>query len=71
MMYIHWFVNCDILTILSIHLQCGIPGFKPWVAKIPWSRAWQPTPVFFPGESLWTEEAGRLQSKVLQRAGHD
>ena len=26
-------------------------GFNPWVAKIPWRRAWQPTPVFFPGES--------------------
>ena len=23
----------------------------PWVGKIPWRRKWQPTPVFFPGES--------------------
>ena len=23
----------------------------PWVWKIPWRRAWQPTPVFLPGES--------------------
>ena len=23
----------------------------PWVLKIPWRRAWQPTPVFLPGES--------------------
>ena len=22
-----------------------------WVGKIPWRRAWQPTPVFLPGES--------------------
>ena len=22
-----------------IHLQCGIPGFDPWVGKIPWRRA--------------------------------
>ena len=22
------------------------PGFNPWVGKIPWWRAWQPTPVF-------------------------
>ena len=34
-----------------IHLQCGRPGFDPWVGKIPWRRAWQPTPVFLPGES--------------------
>ena len=25
--------------------------FDPWVGKIPWSRAWQPTPVFLPGDS--------------------
>ena len=24
----------------------------PSVRKIPWRRAWQPTPVFLPGESL-------------------
>ena len=26
-------------------------GFYPWIGKIPWRRAWQPTPVFSPGES--------------------
>ena len=26
-------------------------GFNFWVGKIPWRRAWQPTPVFLPGES--------------------
>ena len=25
--------------------------FDPWVRKIPWRRAWLPTPVFLPGES--------------------
>jgi len=25
-------------------------GFDPWVGKIPWRKAWQPTPVFLPGE---------------------
>ena len=25
--------------------------FNPGVRKIPWRRAWQPTPVFLPGES--------------------
>ena len=23
----------------------------PWIGKFPWRRAWQPTPVFLPGES--------------------
>ena len=32
-------------------LQCRKPGFNPWVGKIPWRRAWQPTPVFLPRES--------------------
>ena len=27
------------------------PGFDPWVRKIPWRRAQQPTPVLLPGES--------------------
>ena len=26
-------------------------GFDPWIGKIPWREAWQPTPVFLPGES--------------------
>ena len=30
------------------HKNCG---FHLWVGKISWRRAWQPTPVFFPGES--------------------
>ena len=25
-------------------------GFSPWIRKIPWSRKWQPTPVFLPGK---------------------
>ena len=24
---------------------------QSWVVQIPWRRRWQPTPVFFPGES--------------------
>ena len=34
-------------------------------------RAWQPTPVFLPGESLWTEEPGGLKSMGSQRVGHN
>ena len=30
--------------------HAGTPGFYPWVGKIPWRRAWQPTPLL-PGES--------------------
>ena len=38
----------------------------PWVGKTPWRKEWQPTPVFLPGKSPWTEEPGRLQSMGLQ-----
>ena len=27
------------------------PGYNPCVGMTPWSRKWQPTPVFLPGES--------------------
>ena len=48
---------------------CGSDGKEvtcnvgdPWVGKIPWRGAWQPTPVLLSAESPWTEEPGRLQS---------
>ena len=31
--------------------RCKRHRFDPWVGKIPWRRAWQPTPMFLPGES--------------------
>ena len=46
-------------------------GFHPWVGKIPWRRAWQPTPVFLPGDSPWTEEPDGLQSLGSQGVGHN
>ena len=30
------------------HRRCE---FNPWVRKIPWSRKWEPIPVFLPGKS--------------------
>ena len=46
-------------------------GFESWVQKIPWRRKWQPTSVFLPGESPWTEEPRGLWSIGSQRVGHD
>ena len=54
-----------------IHLQCRRPGFNSWAGKNPWRRAWQPTPVFLPGESTWTEGPGGLQSLGSQRVRHN
>ena len=49
--------------------QCRRCGFDLWVRKIHWRRKWQPTPVFLPGESPWTEESGGLQSMGSQKVG--
>ena len=32
------------------HRRCKRWGFNPWVRKNPWSRKWQPIPVFLPGK---------------------
>ena len=39
-----------VAQLVKIHLQCGRPGFDPWVGKIPWRRQRLPTPVFWPGQ---------------------
>ena len=46
-------------------------GFDPWVRKIPWRRACQPSPVFLPGKFPWTEDPSGLQSMGLQRVRQD
>ena len=42
-------------------------GFDSWLGKIPWRRKWQPTLVFFPGESHGQREPDGLQSIGSQR----
>ena len=37
----------------------------------PWSRKWQPTPVFLPGKTPWTEKPGGLQSMGSQTVRYD
>ena len=44
--------------------------FDPWVGKIPWRRACQPTLVFLPGESHGQREPGGLPSIGLQSQTH-
>ena len=59
-----------LLNILSRSVLTFLPRSKPpwfnsWVRKIPWRRERLLTPVFWPGEFHG------LQSKGLQRVGHD
>ena len=42
-------------------------GFDPWVGRILWRRAWQPTPLFLPGESHEQRSLMGLQFMWLQR----
>ena len=58
-------------------LQCGRPGFNPWVGKI-CRRAWQPTSVFLPGKSHgWRSLVGyyspwgRKESDTTERLHFD
>ena len=44
--------------------------FDTWVRKIPWRRAWQPTPVFLPGESHGQRSLVGYSSWG-HRVGHD
>ena len=46
-------------------------GSIPGSGISPWRREWQPTPVFLPGESPWTEEPGGLWSMGSQRVRHE
>jgi len=54
-------------------LQCGRPGFDPWVGKIPWRRKWQPTPALLPGKShgqrslIGYSPWGRKESDMTER----
>ena len=45
-----------------------ITGFHPCVGIILWRKPWQPSPVFLPGESAWTEEPGGLQSMGVTKS---
>ena len=48
----------------------GATGDTGWirVGKIPWRRAWQPTPVFLPRESPWIEEPGGATVHVVTKS---
>ena len=45
--------------------------FDPWVGKIPWTKKWQPTPVFLPGDSHGQRSLMGYSPWGCKRAGHD
>ena len=54
-----------------ICLKWGSPGFDPWVGKIPWRRAWQPTPVFLPRKSYGQRSLVGYSPWGSQSVGHN
>ena len=52
--------NCSDLAAAANPLLGFPDSSDPQVGTIPWKRAWQPTLIFLPGESPWTEEHGGL-----------
>ena len=58
-----------------ICLQCGWPGFDPWVGKIPWRKERLPTPVFWPeefyGQGAWRATVHEItESDTTERLSH-
>ena len=52
--------------------NAGDPVRSSWVRKIPWRRAWQPTPITLPREFHGQRSlVSYIQSMGSQRAGHD
>ena len=52
-------------SLVAQMVKNSLARWETWVQSLGWEdslEAWQPTPVFLPGESLRTEESGRLQS---------
>ena len=47
--------------LLANAVRCKRRWFDPWVRKIPWGRARQPTPVYLPGEPM---DRGAWQAAV-------
>ena len=79
-----WEISTDTHTLLPCVTRASLVAqvvkklpamWGTWVQSLEWEapqrRAWQPTPIFLPGESPQTVEPGGLESMGLQRVRHD
>ena len=51
--------------------NAGLPGFDPWVRKIPWRRKSQLTPVFLPGKSHGHRSLRGFTVHEVMRVGYN
>ena len=70
-----YFLICQVhlwssLVAQRICLQCGRPGFNPWVGKSPWRRERLPTPVFWPRKFHRLYSPGVAKSRTRLRDFH-
>ena len=71
----NWECGIHLYTLVYLReiTKCGRTRFDPWVGKIPWRRAWQPTPAFLSGEShgqrslVGYSARGRRESDTTER----
>ena len=64
--YIERWASQVVLVVRNTPSNAGNVGLIPGSERLPWRRAWRPTPGFLP-----IEESGGLQSMGPQRAGDD
>ena len=62
---LHRFLSGSVVKNLPAMLEMQETQVRSLGWEDPLEEVWQPTPVFLPGESPWTEEPGGLQSMVL------
>ena len=64
--------NSSIQTLVAQMVKNLPTILDTWVRSLgwvdPWRRAWQPTPVFLPGESPSTEEPGGLYYRGVAKS---
>ena len=65
---IHW--GSQVAQWWRFHLSMQ-EMFDPWLGKILWRRAWQPTPVFLPGKSHRQKNLMGYSTWGSQRVGQD
>ena len=63
-------IRAPVPFLYSGEMKQEVPGFDPWVGKIPWRKEWQCTPVFWLGESH-RQRSLVVYSLWVHRVGHN
>ena len=61
----------DDSVVKNLPERAGDMASIPGLGRFPWKRAWQPTPVFLPGESNGQRSLADYSPWGSQRIGHE